>query len=233
MANLAANPVNPMDNPAANPDDPEDPDAPDGATVLELLTRQRSISMPPASAILLRMTNRDMRRNVPMPTLIRLGHVERLSDSARVQVLTAMCSAGSDRETIFKLMYRAAKRGCKAIVRDLKNMYFSGEGALVLNPTMCSQAASGSHIHLLDLFREWGCPWDENTCLSAAFRVYMTNLCGMNVAGGTTESGFRYEHYGVFGRFSTNLPNATNKIVLPGIGRGKQTFEITNERLYQ
>lgn len=76
-------------------------------------------------------------------------------------------------------------------------------------------------------------PVTNNPALCAQFLTnIITNLCGLNVAGGTTESGFRYEHYGVFGRFSTNLPNATNKITIPNVGRGKQTFSVTNERLY-
>eukprot|EP00873_Tetraselmis_striata_P027068 jgi/Tetstr1/447332/TSEL_034769.t1 len=76
-------------------------------------------------------------------------------------------------------------------------------------------------------------PLANSPALCAQFLTnIMTNLCGLHVAGGTTESGFRYEHYGVVGRFSTNLPNATNKITVPSIGRGNQTFSITNERLY-
>ena len=73
----------------------------------------------------------------------------------------------------------------------------------------------------------------NNPALCAQFLTnVVANLCGLGVAGGTTESGFRYEHYGVFGRFSTNLPNAMNKITVPNVGRGKQTFTVTNERLY-
>jgi hypothetical protein len=75
-------------------------------------------------------------------------------------------------------------------------------------------------------------PLANNPALCAQFLTnVITNLCGLGVAGGTTESGFRYEHYGVFGRFSTNLPKAVSKITVPGIGRGKQTFTITNERV--
>lgn len=58
----------------------------------------------------------------------------------------------------------------------------------------------------------------------------ISNLCGLNVAGGTTQSGFRYEHYGIFGRFSTNLPSAISKITIPNVGRGRQTFVVINER---
>lgn len=58
----------------------------------------------------------------------------------------------------------------------------------------------------------------------------ISNLCGLNIAGGTTQSGFRYEHYGIFGRFSTNLPNAVNKITVPNVGRGRQTFVVINEQ---
>jgi hypothetical protein len=67
--------------------------------------------------------------------------------------------------------------------------------------------------------------------LSAQFLTnIISNLCGLNVAGGTTQSGFRYEHYGIFGRFSTNLPSAISKITIPNVGRGKQTFVIINEQ---
>jgi hypothetical protein len=130
-------PIDPA-SPMANPPQHEPPaDDPDGATVLELMTRQLSMSLPPLSTILLRMAKSDMRRNVPMPNVIRVAEVERLPARARALVLAATCAEGAS--TIMDLMCVAVRRKCTTIVCDLKTMYFSGDGALALHPGMCAR----------------------------------------------------------------------------------------------
>lgn len=71
-----------------------------------------------------------------------------------------------------------------------------------------------------------------DVALSAQFLgTVVCGLCGLGIAGGTTPSGFHYSRFGVFGRFSTNLPIGVASVRVPRVGRGAQTFQVINERV--
>ena len=65
----------------------------------------------------------------------------------------------------------AAERGCLSTLRSLHRR---GRAELTVN--LCTSAAKGGQLEVLEWLRENECPWDKNTCKEAAYSGHLEVL---------------------------------------------------------
>jgi trehalose/maltose hydrolase-like predicted phosphorylase len=62
--------------------------------------------------------------------------------------------------------------------------------------------------------------------------IFLTNIGGLRIQGGVTESKFYYEEMGIKGTYNANMPNTWKNIKLKGIGPNSELFNIVNNIFY-
>lgn len=73
----------------------------------------------------------------------------------------------------------------------------------------------------------------NDVSLSAFFvMMFLTNIGGLSIKGGVTESKFYYEEFGIRGSYNGNMPSIWKNIKLKGIGTDMELFNVVNNIYY-
>jgi trehalose/maltose hydrolase-like predicted phosphorylase len=73
----------------------------------------------------------------------------------------------------------------------------------------------------------------NDVSLNAFFiMMFLTNIGGLRIQGGVTESKFYYEEMGIKGTYTANMPNTWKNIKLKGIGPNSELFNVVNNLFY-
>ena len=62
--------------------------------------------------------------------------------------------------------------------------------------------------------------------------MFLTNIGGLSIKGGVTESKFYYEEFGIRGSYNGNMPSIWKNIKLKGIGSDMELFNVVNNVYY-
>jgi trehalose/maltose hydrolase-like predicted phosphorylase len=73
----------------------------------------------------------------------------------------------------------------------------------------------------------------NDVSLSAMFlMLFLTNIGGLKIYGGVTESKFYYEEFGIRGVYNANMPNTWKNIRIKGVGSTQQLYNVVNNLFY-
>jgi hypothetical protein len=73
----------------------------------------------------------------------------------------------------------------------------------------------------------------NDVSLSAMFlMMFLTNIGGLKIYGGVTESKFYYEEFGIRGVYNANMPNTWKNIRIKGVGTTQQLYNVVNNLFY-
>lgn len=73
----------------------------------------------------------------------------------------------------------------------------------------------------------------NDVSLNAFFlMMFLTNIGGLRIQGGVTESKFYYEEMGIKGSYTANMPNTWKNIRIKGVGPSAELFNVVNNVFY-
>lgn len=73
----------------------------------------------------------------------------------------------------------------------------------------------------------------NDVSLNALFvMMFLTNIGGLKIQGGVTESKFYYEEMGIKGTYLANMPNTWKNIKIKGVGPSAELFNVVNNVFY-
>ena len=73
----------------------------------------------------------------------------------------------------------------------------------------------------------------NDVSLNAFFvMMFLTNIGGLRIQGGVTESKFYYEEMGIKGTYTANMPNTWKNIRIKGVGPTSELFNVVNNVFY-
>lgn len=73
----------------------------------------------------------------------------------------------------------------------------------------------------------------NDVSLSALFiLIFLTNIGGLKIYGGVTESKFYYEEFGIRGINNANMPNTWKNILIKGVGPSQHIYNVVNNIFY-
>ena len=62
--------------------------------------------------------------------------------------------------------------------------------------------------------------------------MFLTNIGGLRIQGGVTESKFYYEEMGIKGTYNANMPSTWKNVKLKGIGPNAELYNVVNNVYY-
>ena len=83
-------------------------------------------------------------------------------------ILEPFSEASATHIGIFSLQQTAARAGQLSLLQWAIECHVKGGGTNPLNEDLCTYAARGGHLHVLEWLRERGCRWNEYACAYAA-----------------------------------------------------------------